>query len=59
MSTLIKHSNFKSMKQNSIKSKSNANAQKKAKAEMSAFLRLLSKAKEKKVEHKEVFSFLT
>jgi len=48
MSTLIKYSNFKSMKQNSTKSKSNANAQKKAEAEMSAFLRLLSKAKEKK-----------
>ncbi len=48
MSTLIKYSNFKSMKQNSTKSKSNANAQKKAEAEMSAFLRLLSKVKEKK-----------
>jgi hypothetical protein len=48
MSTLIKYSNFKSMKQNSIKSKSIANAQKKAEAEMLAFLRLLSKAKEKK-----------
>ena len=59
MSTLIKYSNFKSMKQNSIKSKSNANAQKKAKAEISAFLRLLSKDKVKNVEHKEVFSLLT
>ena len=59
MSTLKKYSNFKSMKQNSIKSNSNANAQKKAKAEMSAFLRLLSKAKVKKVEHKEMFSLLT
>jgi hypothetical protein len=48
MSTLIKYNNFKSMKQNSTKSKSNVNAQKKAEAEMSAFLRLLSKAKEKK-----------
>lgn len=47
------------MKQNSTKLKSNANAQKKAEAEMSAFLCLLSKAKEKKVEHKEVFSLLT
>ena len=45
MSTLIIYSNFKSMKQNSTKSKSNANAQKKAKTELSAFLRLLSKAK--------------
>ena len=48
MSTLIKYSNFKSMKQNSTKSKRNANAKKKAETEMSAFLRMLSKAKEKK-----------
>ena len=48
MSTLIKYSNFKSLKQNSTKAKNNANAQKKAAAEMSAFLRLLNKAKEKK-----------
>ena len=48
MSTLIKYRNFKSMKQNSAKAKNNTNAQKKAEAEMSAFLRLLNKAKEKK-----------
>ena len=48
MSTLIKYSNFKSMKQNLTKVKKSANAKKTAEAEMSAFLRLLSKAKEKK-----------
>ena len=48
MSTLIKYSNFKRMKQNSAKAKNNTNSRKKAEAEMSAFLRLLNKAKEKK-----------
>jgi hypothetical protein len=48
MSTLIKYSNFKSMKQNASKVKKNANAQKKVEAEMSAFLRLLNKGKVKK-----------
>ena len=48
MSSLIKYSNFKSMKQDSTRVKKSANAKKTAEAEMSAFLRLLSKAKEKK-----------
>jgi len=48
MSTLKKYSNFKSMKQNSNKVKKSANAQKKIEAEMSEFLRLLSKGKVKK-----------
>jgi hypothetical protein len=48
MSTLIKYSNFKSMKQNSNKVKKSASAQKKIEAEMSDFLRMLSKGKEKK-----------
>jgi hypothetical protein len=48
MSTLIKYSNFKSMKQNSNKVKKSANAKKKIEAEMSEFLRLLSKGKIKK-----------
>jgi hypothetical protein len=48
MSTLIKYSNFKSMKQNSNKVKKSAIAQKKVEAEMSDFLRMLSKGKVKK-----------
>jgi hypothetical protein len=48
MSTLIKYSNFKSMKQSSNKVKKSANAQKKIESEMSDFLRLLSKGKVKK-----------
>jgi hypothetical protein len=48
MSTLIKYSNFKSMKQNSNIVKKSAIAQKKVEAEMSAFLRLLNKGKVKK-----------
>ena len=50
MSTLIKYSNFKSMKQNSNMVKKSAIAKKKVEAEMSAFLRLLSKGKVKKVQ---------
>jgi len=48
MATLIKYSNFKSMKQSSTKIKKTANAKKTAEVEMSEFLRLLTKAKEKK-----------
>ena len=48
MSSLIKYNNFKSMKQDSTRVKKSANAKKTAEAEMSAFLRLLNKAKEKK-----------
>ena len=48
MSSLIKYNNFKSMKQDSTRVKKSANAKKTAEAEMSAFLRLLNKTKEKK-----------
>ena len=45
MATLRKYSSFKSMKQNSIKVKQNANAPKKAEAEMLLFINLIIKAK--------------
>jgi hypothetical protein len=45
MATLRKYSSFKSMKQNSIKVKQNANAPKKAEAEMLSFVNLIIKAK--------------
>ena len=48
MATLIKYSNFKSMKQSSAKAKKTSNAKKNGDAEMSAFLRLLSNSKAKK-----------
>lgn len=47
MGTLTKYSNFKSMKGNSSKVKHNANALKKAEAEILSFISLISKAKAK------------